>query len=313
MRNPVNREIKIFPHVFIRYASGHHEALEQLCWAEMEGLYDNYNELVSELDLLKEVICEYLYEAIQIAVNIDEKKELLNLKRDIFNLRNISDRNWQKFLESLLPEKKLNFGRFMELKTDRTYLNGVWENAYQKKITFHRTLLQIISSRELLQKGIRLSSSILSEQLKSFISTPSTAFKTRELRQEFSLLRYITRMHFKTSPFSTFTCLGLGDVSTISSVVHIPVLSDDLVISKVRLNNEIFNYLKTLITLSPDINELLCIRLNPTIQVEGDNIRLLVNFHNLESFQTLKSSEILKTILDKEFNGKFLTLKCIYQ
>jgi len=290
-------KFEIFPHSFIRYASGHHAEFEQLVCKKIGSLYKEVNAAATEFDELKELICGYLYHAIKDALTITDKQILLNIKRDIYNSRDPDRQQWENFLENLPSEKRPVFEKYTYLKAAQNLLRGEWQNVYQKNMQHHRTVLQRISESDLLHKGIRLSSKALFDQLNSFARAPVTSFKNKELRQEYSLLRYITRMYFKTSPFSTFTYLGLCSL-TQTDLVYEPFLSGDVVHSKIRLNNEIFSYLKTLLTLNPEINEQLYVQLNPTIQLSDEQVTFLINFHNLESFQKLANTSVINALLE---------------
>lgn len=139
-----------------------------------------------------------------------------------------------------------------------------------------------------LQNGLLLSSPILLEQLSGYVRKEPSSFRQKELRIEFSLLRYLTRMCFKTSPFSTFTYTGIMQLASKQAAISSPAAKT--VKNSLRLNNALFEYLKSILIHHPGVNELLIIKLNKTAVIKAGKIQFLVNFNNIESFQLLPAS-----------------------
>ncbi|PKV52597.1 lantibiotic biosynthesis dehydratase-like protein [Aquimarina sp. MAR_2010_214] len=287
-------EFEIFPYSFIRYASGHHSEFEHLKCDEVDSVVREMNTLRVEGDILRDKICNYLHTAVKDAHTSTEKQFFINIKRDIYNFRNISLHDRDKLLKLLSTKNKKEFEAYISVKHKKEELLLEWQNNYQRNSITYRTIIRELSRNELFQKGVRLSSKVFYTQLDTFLKKEMSSYGKKEARLEYSLLRYMTRMYFKTSPFSTFTHLGLCDLVEKEDVY---TLARGEVCSKIRLNNDIFDYLKRLLVLDPEINEQLYLQLNPTIHEKDKKISFLINFHNLESFQSIANTGSIKLLL----------------
>ncbi|GGX17975.1 lantibiotic dehydratase [Aquimarina muelleri] len=288
-------KFEIFPYSFIRYASGNHIDFEQLRCDKVKSFAEEISTLGLEIKNLRDNICNYLHALVKEALTSSEKQFFINMKRDIYNSRNITSQDRAKLVERLNKKNKDLFEYYIVLKEKKEDLLIEWQDRYVNTITRHRGIIQELSKNELFQKGVRLSSKVFYNQLDTFSKKTILSFGKKEARLEYSLLRYLTRMYFKTSPFSTFTNLGLANLIEIGDTY---TLAQGKIHSKIRLNNGIFDYLKTLLVLHPEINEHLYLQLNPTIQVKEEKISFLINFHNLESFQSIANTGVIKLLLE---------------
>lgn len=286
---------EIFPYSLLRYASGNHLDFELLKCDLIEDFAKEINTLRLEIDTLRDKICNYLHTLVKEAHTPSDKQFFINIKRDIYNCRDITSQNQTRLLEIFNSKYKDLFAHYIVLKTKKEQLLADWQNRYIDTIIRHRSVIKELSKNELFQKGIRLSSKVFYNQLDAFLKKPVSSFGKKEARLEYSLIRYLTRMYFKTSPFSTFTNLG---VCNLIETENVYTLAKGKIHSKIRLNNGIFDYLKTLLILHPQVNEQLYLRLNPTIRTTEDKVTFLINFHNLESFQNIANTGVIKLLLE---------------
>ncbi|WP_113617867.1 lantibiotic dehydratase [Chitinophaga flava] len=276
--------LNIFPYALVRYAAMSFHELKAL---EIQGL-SAYMAAAEQLDVSiqqqKDTLCDQLYTAIQSATDNKSRQYLLQLKRTVYNGRTpAADIHVDNpALEELLC-------RYQQLLEKKHTLQQEWQLQFEEQQRRHRQQLQLWAQQELLRKGILLSSPVLYTQLDSFAGTAPAAFKIREQKNEYSLLRYITRMAAKTSPFSTFTYTGTATLDKDCCRITQP--SSDIV-SNVRLNNSLFVYLRALMIHHPVLNELLEVRLNTTATIDETHIHFLVNYFNVEAFQRLPARNL---------------------
>src|SRR5690606_1144136 len=154
-----------------------------------------------------------------------------------------------------------------------------------------RRQLQAWAQEEMLRSGILLSSPVLYGQLPAFAAADPVAFRNRELKNEYSLLRYLTRMAAKTSPFSTFTYTGTALLDAGQQDFQQPLVHGS-VHSSIRLHNGLFAYLRTLMVHHPALNELLEVQLNATAALQEEQLCFLVNYFNVEAFQRLPARNL---------------------
>jgi hypothetical protein len=249
----------------------------------MQLQLSHLRKLQAEKEESKTVLCEQLFLSIQQATDDKKRQQLINLKRSVFNDKLITVQISDTGLEHAVS-------RHIELCNMLQEANAQWQQAFNEEMIGHRTTLKKYAQQELLCKGILLSSPTLYEQLPSFISRESQSFRHKELKTEYSLLRYLTRMAFKTSPFSTFTHAGVAVPA--EEEVHTAITSSPEIQSAIRLNNKLFDYLRLLMIHHPALNEILEIRLNPTIQQKGSHLQFLASYRNIESFQKMPATDI---------------------
>lgn len=264
-------KVVVFPHSFVRYTPIHFYEFET--FAVKDELLNELLVLEQAKEISKNRCCDELYDHIQAASDNKERQRLLNIKRAVFNDRISAD----------IPEKH----RALLLKLREKHLQ--WDAVFRQQLTTHRKMLQQWAQHELLHKGLLLSSPTLYSQLPSFIMRDPAAFRHKEQKNEYSLLRYLTRMSFKTSPFSTFTYTGVatsGDNYTLPVVARLS--------SGVRLNNKLFDYIRLLMIHHPVLNEILEVQLNPTVVKENDHVQFLAAYRNIEAFQKMPGGSVVQ-------------------
>jgi stage V sporulation protein SpoVS len=127
----------------------------------------------------------------------------------------------------------------------------------------------------------------LYDQLDDFAETLPSVNKDSE-RIEFSVLRYLTRMAYKTSPFSTFTYLGLTKTAASNNTHSV---SADLN-CKIRLNNKLLKRVKKLMEQHPALRNLLFVNANSSITEIDGRFTFLMNSANIEVFQEIQAGGI---------------------
>lgn len=272
--------LQIFPYSLVRYAGLHHQLFNQLKLKEAAHLLTSYKKYVDEKEKLKNNLCDALYPVIHRQLDDKVRLQLINLKRQLFNNKNINQSAIYLLPQHLQTELQVYLNRLEELN----HFKHEHALKFEAQQQIQRKQIQQIAQLPELQNGLLLSSPLLYEQLSSFIKKDVERFKQKEHRTVFSLMRYISRMAFKTSPFSSFTYTGLATLSEAAKS-HLP----HEVYSRLKLNNAIFEYLKTILKRHPLLNEHLLIKLNITAEINDDKICFLSNFNNIESFQQINA------------------------
>jgi hypothetical protein len=278
--------LQIFPYILARYASLPFSILAQ--W-QLPGVNEHLTameQLRTSLQNQREALVEQLFTAIKEQSDNKERQRLLQIKRDIFNGK------WPP-ASALATHQTLSAALqlCLDTYTQQQSLARQWEHAFNEQLAAHRRHLQSLSRHELLRKGILLSSPVLYAQLDSFAAANPRAFRNRELKNEYSLLRYLTRMACKTSPFSTFTYTGIATADDGPAVFQQPAVHSDIS-SGIRLNNGLFAYIRSLMIHHPLLNEILELRLNVTASIREEQLFFLINYFNVEAFQRLPARNL---------------------
>jgi lantibiotic biosynthesis protein len=272
--------LKIFPYSLVRYAGLAHQIFDQLKLKDAAYLLSSYKKYMDEKEKLKLNLCDALYPVINHQLDDKVRQQLINLKRQLFNNKKIDPHS-----VSLLPQAlQHDFQVYLNKIEQFTLFRNQCSLKFGEEQNIQRKQVQEMAQQPELQNGLLLSSPLLYEQLSGFSKKDTDRFKQKEHRVMFSLLRYLSRMAFKTSPFSCFTYTGLA---TLGNTEKLNIMEE--VGSRLKLNNSIFEYLKSILKKHPLLSEHLRIKLNITATIKGDKICFLSNFNNIESFQQINA------------------------
>lgn len=277
--------LQIFPYSLVRYAGLHHQLFDQLKLTDAECILASYSKLTDEKERLKNSFCDALYPVITQLKDDKLRQQLINLKRQVFNDKKIDGERFTIMCEVLPEVMRIGLQKYLDkVKEIAIFLN---ENAakFEEEQNLQRKWVQEMCLKPELQNGLLLSSPLLYEQLGGFIKKDTRNFKQKEHRIMFSLLRYLSRIAFKTSPFSSFTYTGLMTLGTTEGLETAHKIG-----SRLKLNNTLFEYLKSVVKKHPLLNEHLLLKLNITAEIKEDKICFLSNFNNIESFQQLNAN-----------------------
>lgn len=276
----------IFPYVLARYASLPFGILDTLRLPGIDEHIMAMEQLEASLLLERAACCDQLFTAIKEEPDNKKRQRLIQLKRDIFNGKAPAgpDVAASSSTAAALRSYAGLYYRKQRLLQD-------WEHLFNTQLASHRQQLQALTQQELLRSGVLLSSPVLYTQLDSFAAADPSAFRNRELKNEYSLLRYLTRMACKTSPFSTFTYTGIAALDHQQPYFRQPHIHRDIN-SCIRLNNGLFSYIRALMIHHPVFSEILELQLNVTASVQEAHLCFLINYFNVEAFQRLPAGNL---------------------
>ena len=284
--------VSVFPYLLTRTATGRFTDFDALRWAELPALRASGTALQARQNQLQAQLTAALYLLIQHPDWATRATSLLRLKRAVFNGRPLPADE----LSALLPPATLAaLADYTRTRTELAAWEQVVERAYEQHLLLARAHVQGLAQQESLRKGLLLSSEVLLAQLPRYWQTVPADFRKREYQLELGLLRYLSRLHFKTSPFSTFTAVGLSTLGVAPTGVAWPT-GEVLYRSILRLNSNLLAYLKTLLLLVPGLRDTLPVRLNPSVSRQADGYHFLLNHHNVEAFQKLPRQELLTAV-----------------
>ncbi len=228
-----------------------------------------------------------------------EQNLLQNVRRDLYNDRPVKSKHLRRVREILLPPLREELQRYLTLLDQQRAAETEAEVVYHREVARLRAALQPLSEHKALQQGLVLSSQDFLRRLPAYRQKPADQFTKKELRAEQTLLKYLTRMQVKTSPFSTFNNLCLGHVAPGHEArVSLSPATTDQVPGHVRLNNYLYQYLQGLFRSSRAIYTRLPVRVNPTVEHRTDHLHYLTSHNNVEAFQRLPPHPIVVCALD---------------
>ncbi|HCA09206.1 lantibiotic dehydratase [Chryseobacterium sp.] len=288
--------LTILPHIFTRYAALPVQSLNALKIPEIKNQWNQWQTAIEHDQHCNEKLCDEMYTLIQQASDDQERKLLLNLKRSVYNRRSNASALLQKIPAETFNAFKETWEEWLNAGEKYREFGQYWEKYFNDYLWAHRQNIQKLTEEYAFRNGVLLSSKDLYEQLDSFTNADVKSLNKDTERIEFSVLRYLTRMAYKTSPFSTFTYLGLtqmvpDDQSPISS-------APGIVNCKIRLNNKLLKRIKKLMERHPDLHGLLFVNTNSSITENDRRFSFLMNCANIEVFQEIQATPVNQYIKD---------------
>jgi len=296
--------MKLFPHILVRISGEPFAELEALRLCGASRIADEIHTLQATMATHKHELSDALYGVIGAQTDTETRVALINLRRDIFNEREIAADAFDALGPHLPAALYTEIRRYRHRQQQLNARRREGESVYARDLIQSRRRLRDLVQTETLQKGLILSSqSLLKYGIPSYLNGDLETLNRQDRKTEQSLIKYLSRIHAKTSPFSTFThlalgCLapgesnGAGSHSNPFALVAEPENSE--VVSHIRLNNYLYKYLKDLLTHNPAVYREFPLRPNPTLTREGDQFLFLTNSNNVESFQRVPFSPVLE-------------------
>ena len=285
--------IKLFPHMLLRVCGGSFNELESLTLNETKELLEKIHQLKNEIKSLRTSLSDELFNIIQ-SKNDDPpvQKKLLNIKRDVFNGKNLSEAKVEFLNTHLNADSKSILDQILSKENEKNNLEVTGETLFKSELTNTRKTLQTLAKGETLQKGLVLSSKSLQERITRYTEKDPAKLKKNDIHTEQSLIKYISRLYAKTSPFSTFTNLGTSSFGETTQTVDIENIDSEIK-GHIRLNNMLYNFLKAVLLKYRDVYLNFNIRPNPTVTKTETNFLYLTNSNNVEAFQRIPLNPVL--------------------
>ena len=159
---------------------------------------------------------EQLVEALHTAVSIhkeDQKlrRKLINLKRNIFNLRSPGENGEAHLLIDLLPSSEGHLlAEWLSLWETYQQTLTAGSRLLENELGWQRILLKQVIDTPDFRKGLLLASPLLDQALDAYKASDNLHLNREARTVERSVFEYLQRTTCKTSPFSTFTPVCFG-------------------------------------------------------------------------------------------------------
>lgn len=297
--------MNIFPYSLVRLGG---ESFEQ--WAKMntEAVTNEVvaiSNLRTEQEYEKEQLCDELFVFIEQLDDPMQQNLVQNIRRDIFNNRKTKNNKLNKVKDLITPELKKTLENYLEQNVEINSKIQEAEACYNDTLHQNRKVFKQIANSESLKKGLLLSSKSLLERLDSYTRKEIKDFRKKEFQIEQGLLKYLTRMFTKTSPFSTFTNLSMAELSDeMPAAISIQHNDGKKVKGHIRLNNYLLKYLLDLFKNYREAYLWFYLRPNPTIENKEDHFLFLTNNNNIESFQRIPFNAVVELIIEATKENK---------
>jgi len=295
---------KLFPHILFRVAGSSLDILDPLEIRRYESLLERLESAEEEHRLTAMELSGVIHDLIPEAGDAKAQNQLLELKRQVFNQRYQKIARFLNTGEAAPAALRKHIQFFLSQSEGLSMLRKQWSDNYTDELARIRRHFRGIITEESFLKGLSFSSDVLLTNLAGFLQRDPKAYRNREADLELSLMKYVSRMAAKTSPFSTFThiCsgfLGTGGPPGAGSWVNAASsFRGEAVRSTIRLNNHIFRSLKVLCENHSGLLAHLPVRLNPTLHVKDGRFFFLGSRYNKETFRRIDRNAVLDWLVD---------------
>lgn len=272
-------------------------APDSVCTADT--LTRSYRELVAQAVDLSAVLYDLVPRA-----TARKRRRLLRLRRDVHNIRLPRDGDITVVPS---PQVRRQLESFADAVADLNQQRGDFAAIYGREIAANRTSLRAYLGNADFAAGLRLSSSALAGALARALSTPNASL---DAKTERGLLRYLTRMAAKATPFGRFCAIVPGVLTQAPEPVRMAAEPTQKW-SRIRANKKLMKILLDQLLQEPAARRQLPLRINPTICKADGHISYLASFDTRESFQAVSRNAAVDTLVDRLRNGGARTVQAI--
>lgn len=295
----MRKEVTIFRFSIIRVAAAPFHEIEALSYPDYHGL-QQYLSLDEQININKNQLIDEIYQTIRKLEDRNVKNKLLNIKRIIYNNKSLKSTQIER-----LSSISHNLNDFLSIYLSSKQKQDALQISLAKNYTNQRLLLteklKQLAQQPYLKHGLLLSSQSLLKRIDGYINSDiGKPIDKKQLRIESSLIKYLTRLITKTSPFSTFNNLILAKLEAdnvqqctwldLSNIKSPPI-------SHVRLNNYLWLYFQTLFNQLDELVFYLPVAVNSSLNRNKEVYNFLTNSYNLESFQVVPTNPLVDALI----------------
>ncbi|MEK5295756.1 lantibiotic dehydratase [Bacillus sp. FSL R5-0659] len=204
------KDINIAPHFLVRIAGKDIESITNMKFSDTISNFKNQNNLFIKIKEQSSKLTNELYYFVKNNNEVIDTKKLLNLKRDIFNLRPEKIEKYD--LKDVSSEIVQDINKWLELMNRYNLGKKKLKDDFDSELIKKRTLFKKIINDDSFIKAIQLSNVHLYDRLLKYLELDDKELKISKKNRhaELSLVNYLNRMILKPTPFSSFTGLGYG-------------------------------------------------------------------------------------------------------
>jgi hypothetical protein len=214
------------------------------------------------------------------------RRRLINLRRAVFNLREAAYGTEGRALAAQLdsPERERLLA-WIDHWEAYTRLLHAGQELYTRELRQKRICLKEMAMLEDFRKGLALASPLLERALDAYVEADELDLKHTQRAVERSLVEYLVRAAWKTSPFSTFTavCHGRFDEQATGNDPDVIQQMESLdKQSFTQLNIITLSRLSAALLASPQIRSELPVSMTPGWHIVDGRIRYLRRMQDME-------------------------------
>lgn len=234
---------------------------------------DQVIETEHALSSAKDELADALGEIVGAPAMDDLRRELLELRRDVFNLRLPRDETCQAVTGRLPAAVGGALTDWVALRRDHEARLRQGGAILDRELIQGREHLRALAEHPRLRTGILLASPSLDASMGRYLKTAGAKLDKRSRRIERSLLEYVYRTACKTSPFSTLTAVALGHFEPEAGGILTMAGPPEEWISHTRLNLAVLARIGEAVLADPGMVNDLPVRLTTGLRADHERVR----------------------------------------
>ena len=283
----------LFRYMIVRIGGGPFDRLLDLEIDAAGQLLSGGRDARAELDAARALLQDEVFRAIGGCTDTAVRRLLLSVKRDLHNARPVASRQLEQLSAFGLP----SVARYARAASESECNWRIFEAAFEERRARTREAFRKIVAGEAFRKALMLSSRPLFDELPAYQAHDHACpLSASLLHIERALVKYVTRAHAKTSPFSTFGHLAFAEAVDAGSPSFWTCAESPRFESQVRITNSVWWTLRPRLLAVREIRNHLRVRTNPTLRRSSAGYTFLQNAQNIESFKTLPPFDELDRI-----------------
>lgn len=286
----------LFRHFVCRVGGLPASELEELRADDSSALIEELLELEGAMAADRHQITEGLYDQIGKCGDRKVRGALVQIKRDIHNLRLPRTAQLKKASPCLPPHLSQKIEAYLGQGRRCLELSEEFEKAHRREAAAGRRGFQKLVQDPDLRKGLLLSSRSLSRQVQRYAAAEPGNLTKKERQAERSLMRYLSRTCMKATPFSTFCAVIPGQVAENGASPIGFQGNPRRKRSLIRLNKSLYSNLLALLLKHPETRRHFHVELNPTLREAEGKLVFLTALGTREVFQRMPKSPVLELL-----------------
>lgn len=288
--------INLFPYFIARLAALPLTKFDALSNKNIEHLLHELHQINPQIEQQKTILCDEIFKVFKSVNKADHQLILLEVKRHLFNQRPCTQAALEIVKKYLHTDSAILLDAHLALVHTQTLLEEAIQSEFNSTLAKGRATLKQLVQSSAFKNGLLLSAPSLLKQMDNYLEKPSQAFRKKELQTELSLLKYITRMYTKTSPFGTFTNIGI-EKPLWANTTELQVAPQ--VHSYIQISSYFLLWLEKQCLLIRDVYLHLELFVNHSTQKRAHQFVFYANNDNLEeSFHKIEVSPLLEYIVE---------------
>jgi hypothetical protein len=289
--------LRISDAFLVRVAALPIDSLDSLHSGETTALWSRWRLEKASLQNAAELLSDALHDVISCATDRSTRNALIEIRRDVHNLRHPKELVLQRAASNCVSELRSALDSFFARCRALDALEAEAHRSYDRSVIEGKRHVRQLASDERFLRGLQLSSETLFANRGRYIDN-AAARGSRADRVERGLLRYLMRTAAKATPFGSLCVIAEGRFrDDCTRPVYRP-LDDAVTRGKpyARLNKSIYNVLWSALRTNPAVRDRTKVATNDTAAFDTTSVRFLATVGGTESFRTVRRSPAFDTI-----------------